>query len=85
MSSWFSPSRGRAPPEVGGFLEHEKATNKLLRAVRENQALRALLLAVVNDHQRGTNEYSPAAAAAMSTGGTLCLLVPQSVTLDDVV
>ena len=35
MTSWFSPAK---PAEgEGGLIEHEKANNKMLRALRENE------------------------------------------------
>ena len=57
----------------GGFVEHEKATNKLLRGVCEVEALRDVVL----------NAVSPDAASS-EIDADVHLLVPQSVTLDEV-
>lgn len=55
----------------GGFVEHEMGTNKLLREIRTDGALRSQLLRSMNE-------------AADADGTKLHLLLPQSVTLDDV-
>ena len=68
--SWFVAQ----PRSEGGLVEHEKATNKLLRAVRDDDTLRTLLLEATNGLQN-----------ASANDSDVCLLVPQSVTLDDVV
>ena len=72
VGSWFTAATARGGGG-GGFIEHELATNKLLRGVREVEALREVLLSAVSKVDEGTE-----------AGADVHLLVPQSVTLDEV-
>ena len=72
LSSVGSTARGGGG---GGFIEHELNTNKLLRGVREMEALRDVLLSAVSKADEGSEA---------SADADVHLLVPQSVTLDEV-
>ena len=74
VGSWFTAATARGGGG-GGFIEHELATNKLLRGVREVEALREVLLSAVSKADEGTEAGADA---------DVHLLVPQSVTLDEV-
>jgi hypothetical protein len=76
MTSWFSPAK---PAEgEGGLIEHEKANNKMLRALRENEWCRTLLMRAAAGGAFGER--------GRATGGEadVIILLPQSVTLEDV-
>ena len=70
ISSLFSSGSSK---ETSGFIQHEMATNKLLHGVREVEALREILLNAASGD-----------ADADQSDADVHLLVPQSVTLDEV-
>jgi len=70
VASWFaSATRERE----GGFIQHELASNKLIHGVREVEALREILLNAASNDMDTTD-----------SDADVHLLVPQSVTLDEV-
>jgi len=70
---WFTPSRAATSGD-SGLIEHEKANNKLLIAIREDPSLCTLLLCAAD--QTSEMEKNEDLHAH--------LLLPQSVTLEDV-
>jgi hypothetical protein len=70
VASWFAAATRE---KEGGFIQHELASNKLILRIREVEALREILLNAASNEMDTTD-----------SDADVHLLVPQSVTLDEV-
>ena len=70
VASWFAAATRE---KEGGFIQHELASNKLILRIREVEALREILLNAASKEMDTTD-----------SDADVHLLVPQSVTLDEV-